>query len=102
MTEAKKPKETLRDMVLRFAVQNTMSGKHTTIGVTAWLASMLDEVRRVTAAFEDLVGDGLLEIKHNGIFGLYYATDKAIQENQHLALPPPHKPADIIGLKTND
>jgi hypothetical protein len=89
MSEGKKPKETLRDMVLRFAVQNTISGKHTTIGVTAWLANMLDQVERVTAFFDDLVGDGLLEIKHNGIFDLYYATDKAIQENQHLALPLP-------------
>jgi hypothetical protein len=87
MSEVKKPEKTLRDMVLRFAVQNTISGKHTTIGVTAWLANMLDQVKRVTAVFDDLVGDGLLEIKHNGTFGLYYASDKAIQENQHLALP---------------
>jgi hypothetical protein len=91
MGEVKKPKETLRDMVLRFSVQNTIAGKHTTIGLTAWLANMLDQVDRVTAVFDDLVGDGLLEVKHNGIFDLYYATDKAIQENQNITTQVIHK-----------
>lgn len=71
--------DSLRDQVLRFASQNTRNGKHTTVGVVAWLSNMLDRIPDVTAVFDDLHNEGLLEIRHNGIFALYYATDKAME-----------------------